>query len=172
MIDPPEPAPAKHPRRSIVPGIVLVLLGVFFLFTNYAGIELERVWPVFVIVPGLVFLVMAFVNRDNFGLIMPGTVLLSVGGVFLACEAYGWFMMASLWPVFILAPGVGFFLMFLFGKREQGFLIPAVILTAVGILFFLTESGYAHLWPLLLILIGVILLIRPRSAGDNPPQSR
>ena len=66
---------------------------------------------------------------------MPAAVLTIVGLLFLYCELDGWWRMQDLWPVFILAPGVGFILMFLFGSPDRGVLVPGTLLLVIGIVF-------------------------------------
>jgi hypothetical protein len=62
--------------------------------------------------------------------------------------------------------------MYLLGQREKGMLIPASILTGLGILFMLSKTGVMRYWPVILIIIGIILIIRyqikPRSTEDKP----
>ena len=78
--------------------------------------------------------------------------------------------MTYLWPVFIIGPGIGFFLMYLLGPKEKGMLIPASILTGLGILFMLSKSGIMRYWPILLIVLGIVLIVRYQMksrSGDN-----
>lgn len=67
--------------------------------------------------------------------------------------------METLWPVFILAPAVGFLAMYFGGAKEQGLLIPAGILSGVGVIFLFVTSGFGDYWPLFLILAGVLLIL-------------
>jgi hypothetical protein len=45
-------------RRKIIPGIILTTLGIIFLLNNYgfAQIDIGRLWPLFLIIPGLFML--------------------------------------------------------------------------------------------------------------------
>jgi hypothetical protein len=68
-----------------------------------------------------------------------------------------------LWPTFILGPGVGLLMMYLFGKRESGLLIPAFILIGLSAIFFVAFGPfryYSRYWPVLLILVGLFLLLK------------
>ncbi len=67
--------------------------------------------------------------------------------------------MRTLWPFFILAPGLGFVLMYLLGPKEQGLLIPGGILLAVGAFFLFGRTNLDYLWPFLLIAAGVSVLV-------------
>jgi len=158
-------------NRSPLPGILLIVLGVFFLFANIADVHLGSFWPVFVFGLGVAFIVMFLRDRKNYGVLMPGTILTVIGLLFLACTIYGWDQMERLWPFFVMAPGLGFVMMYLFGKRERGLLIPAGILTGLGLIFLLNVNESEYLWPGVLILVGVLFLIKwkkERPGGTTP----
>ncbi len=161
--------------RSPLPGILLIVLGVLFLIANIADVHLGSFWPVFVFGLGVSFIVMFLRDRKNYGVLMPGTILTVVGLLLLACTLYGWDQMERLWPFFVMAPGLGFIMMYLFGKRERGLLIPAGILTGLGLIFLLNVNESEYLWPGVLILVGILFLIkwkkeRPEGTTPEPPQ--
>jgi hypothetical protein len=161
--------------RSPLPGIMLIILGVLFLIANFANVHLDALWPVFVLGPGVAFIVMFFRDRNNYGVLMPGTILTIIGLLFFACTVYGWDQMEHLWPLFIMAPGLGFVMMYLFGKHERGLLIPAGILTGLGLVFLLDANESEYLWPGVLILVGLLFLVRwkkensPGTQAGTPP---
>lgn len=158
-------------QRSPLPGIILIALGVLFLIGNIADVHLGALWPVFVLGPGIAFFVMFARDRKTYGVLMPATILTVSGLLFFACTLYGWELMNRLWPLFLLAPGIGFVLLYLFGNREWGLLIPAAVLIVLGLVFLLDATESDYLWPALLILIGILLLFRwkkePRP-GEQP----
>jgi hypothetical protein len=96
---------------------------------------------------------------------MPATVLTVVGLMFFYCIFEGWFMMRTIWPFFIIAPGLGFLLMYVFGRKESALLIAGGILSAVGLIFLVGVMENEYLLPLILIVIGVILLLNTRRGG-------
>jgi hypothetical protein len=159
--------------RSAVPGIVLIVVGVLFLIANIADYSLESFWPVFVLGPGVAFIVMSFRDRANYGLLMPGTILTVVGLLFFACTMYGWGLMEHLWPLFIMGPGLGFVMMYLFGKHERGLLIPAGILIGLGLVFLLNINDSDYLWPAVLIFVGLLFLFRwkKEAVPGTPPDA-
>jgi hypothetical protein len=62
--------------------------------------------------------------------------------------------------------------MFLFGKRDRGVLVPAVILTVIGTIFLMGSIPVLkYIWPLILIGIGVLIITKPgrdaRPGGNN-----
>ena len=148
--------------RSIIPGILLILLGLFFFAVNFLNLDFTNLWPFMFLIPSAVFVVLYFRDRRQFGLLMPATIFFVYAALFLACQNRGWYLMERLWPVFILAPGLGLFVMYFFGRKETGFLIPATILTGLSIFFLLVMNGFPEYWPAILILVGLIILLRPK----------
>ena len=143
-------------------GLALVVLGLIFLFDNFGIIEFNfgQMWPVIVILVGAGFWIGFFRSRKDSGLILPGTILLVYGFLFWFCALYGWWYMENLWPGFLFGPGLGFILMYLFGEKETGFLIPGGIMLGLSIVFFLRFSPVLDYWPFILIAIGLYLIIK------------
>ncbi|MBN2424177.1 MAG: hypothetical protein JXR46_01510 [Calditrichaceae bacterium] len=141
-------------------GLILIFLGIVFLLENLSIIEFDflRVWPLFVILSGLGFWLGYLVNRQLITFIMPGTLLLIYGFLFFYCGIFGWDMMSYLWPVFLLGPGVGFFLIYLLGDKNKILLWPAGLLTVISFLFIFRYLEYLRYWPSLLIIGGIILI--------------
>ncbi len=159
----------KGGKPSIVPGLILICIGIVAVLNNFGAIFLdwEVIWTYFILLLGLIFWLGFIFDRSKDGLIMPGTVLLTYGIIFNLSARFGWANMDSLWPFFILGPAFGFYAMFLLGKRDRGILIPAVILTIVGSIFLLQSySIIRYVWPLVLVAIGVLLLMR-NNRGDG-----
>jgi hypothetical protein len=151
---------------DMIIGIGLVILGALFLSENigYIEFDFQDIWPVFVLLAGIGFGIGYFQDKKNYGLLMPASILTIYGLLFFYCSIEGWYIMSTLWPVFILGPGIGFFMMYLLGGREKGLLVPASILTVLGILFIIGHSDFWRYWPLVLIIIGIILIVRYYSS--------
>jgi hypothetical protein len=150
---------------------LLIIIGVLLLAANFGLFSLLRFWPLLVIAAGLVFFALWTVDRGNHGLLMPASVLVVIGVLCLYCELYGWWNMQDLWPVFILAPGVGFLLMYLLGHPDRGVLVPGAILMVIGIVFLSANRWAGRWWPVVLIAAGVLVLLRPRrdDRAQEPP---
>ncbi len=153
---------------------MLIALGLFFFAVNLLRIDFSNIWPLVLLVPVAIFLTMFYRDRRQYGLLMPATILTVYAALFFVCQNYDWDLMSRFWPTFILAPGLGLFVMYLFGKREPGLLIPAFILTGIAAIFLLMMNGFPDYWPAILILIGVIILLRPSvlshsSSSDKKP---
>lgn len=150
-------------QKPLLPGIILIILGIVFLLPRFLDIRMVHLWPLFVLGAGIAFFVAAFSSRSNYGMLMPASILTVFGLMFLYSSIEGWHAMRSLWPLFLVGPGLGFVLMYLFGKREQGLLVPGGILLGLGVFFLLGTTEYDYLWPLLLIAVGALLLFSSRG---------
>ncbi len=150
-------------KSNLIWGLFLILIGIVFLIGNLSQISMEILWPVFPLTVGLAFWIGYFYDRKNHGLLMPGSILIVVSLLFFYCNVFGWGRMETLWPVFIMAPAVGFVAMYFGGERDQGLLIPAGILFGTGILFLIISSGFGDYWPVLLIIAGLWLIISQMS---------
>lgn len=158
-----------HNQGPLLPGIILVSVGAAFLLAELNIIKSEMIWPMFILAPGLGFLIMYFYNenrRANAGLLIPGMITSLIGAFFFYLNATDWKNMEFLWPVFPMIVGVSF-LAFYFGggrqKKDQGILIPAGILLGVGILFVIFARFSYKFWPVILIVLGLIMLVNTRK---------
>ncbi|MCZ6776343.1 MAG: hypothetical protein O7D34_07800 [Ignavibacteria bacterium] len=149
-------------NRSLLPGIILIVLGIIFFLPNVTDLRGRELWPTFVLALGVVFYFLFLADRARYGLLMPATILTVTGLMFFYCVFEGWYIMRDIWPLFIVAPGLGFLLMYFFGKKEQGLLIPGGILIAVGLFFLGGITEYEYLWPIVLIAVGIALLFNAK----------
>jgi hypothetical protein len=158
--------------HSVMPGLILIVLGVLIILHSSGNLHINwgYLWIYIIILMGLLFWLGFLFDRGNVGLLMPGSVLLTIGLVFAYAEHTHWSVMGELWPFFILAPAFGFYAMFLFGEHERGLLVPAGILTVIGVIFFLQSLNYSvrYAWAIGFIVIGVLLLLRgARGRADE-----
>jgi hypothetical protein len=175
------PAMAATPSRpgnsSLAVGIVLVVVGVFFLLIRLLDVDLSSYgWPLYVIIPGLTLLVVGFVSLGS-GALIPGGIV-TVTGLILAYQSVSndWASWAYAWA--LVAPGgvgLGIFLQGLrvrnssLTRQGRALMFWAVLIFLIGFVFFesvLHISGYDYgkvgqaALPALLIIIGVTLLVR------------
>jgi hypothetical protein len=159
-------------RGALIPGALLVLLGAWLLAQNLdvrlPG--LDTLWPAFPLVFGLAFLMQFFLGgRREEGLVFVGVAAALVGAFFFAFTLgrLRWGEMDRWWPVFVLIGGVAFVAQWLVNPRNRGLLVPATIAVVVGGVGLLLTLGLAsqalveqvtQLWPLALILAGLMLL--------------
>ena len=158
-------------NKSVITGVVLIVIGVVFLLPNFTVLELRELWPVLMLAPGVLFFFGYAADRKSYGLLMPGAVLTTYGLLFLYCTTAGWHMLRDLWPFYLIGPGIGFFLMYYLGRKETGLLIPGSILTLLGAIFLLRSTEYVDLWPLVIIVAGLILIFKSRKIKTSPLSS-
>jgi hypothetical protein len=157
-------------KRQIMPGLILIIVGLIFLLENFEIIEFDwgKVWTWMLILIGVAFWFGFLSDRRKIGLIMPGTVLLTIGIIFNLHVNFRWADMDNLWPFFILAPAFGFFAMYLLGKRDRGLLVPAMVLTIIGTVFLMTTiPGLIFVVAILLIGAGVMIIMSSDKKGPS-----
>jgi hypothetical protein len=150
-------------NKSVITGVALITIGIIFLLPNFTDLTLRELWPVLMLGPGILFFVGYLSDRKSYGLLMPGSILTTYGLLFFYCTIAGWYWMRDLWPFYLIGPGVGFFLMYYFGKKERGLLVPGTILTLLGMIFLLRATEYEDYWPVVIIAAGVLLLLKGKE---------
>jgi len=145
-------------KPNLYLGIFLIITGLFILLIQNSHFTWGYSWPLIVIAAGLLFFIGFFINKENYGLLMPGSILLIIGILFLYFTQMGWYHIEDLWPTFILAPGVGFFMMCFFGSKKNKLWIPGTILVLLAIIFYAQFCYYFRYWPVILILLGLYLI--------------
>jgi len=163
----------KQVHSNYILGLFLILLGVFILIIQSDYFHWDNFWPYILIISGTLFFLGFIVNRNNFGLLMPGSILLIIGVLFLYLNSGNWYRMEELWPTFILAPGIGFLFMFLFGPKGNALWIPCFILVTIALLFYARFWCILRYWPVALILIGLYIILsglwgKDSKSSDNP----
>lgn len=176
---PPSP-PAGRNGAGIALGVVLVVVGLFYLLVQVAAVDLSSFgWPLFVIIPGVTLLIVGFVSLGT-GAAIPGGILTMVGLVLAYQNSTGhWTSWAYAWA--LVAPGGVGLGLFLQGLRERNgnlirqgrsLMFIAVLIFMVGFVFFesiLNISGINDqpvvkaALPALFIVIGILLLARSIS---------
>jgi len=171
------PPPARRGGSGIALGVVLVVVGAFYLVVQLAGVDLSSFgWPLFIIIPGLTLLIVGFVSLGT-GAAIPGGILTMVGLVLAYQNSTGyWTSWAYAWA--LVAPGGVGLGLFLQGLRERNgsllkqgrsLMFIAALIFMVGFVFFesiLNISGINDqplvkaALPALFIVIGILLLGR------------
>jgi len=159
-----------------IAGVILMGLGGLFLFAQLLGGTFwSYFWPYLIIIAGLTFLgAMVYIGHGAGGLAIPGTVITTIGVILFFQNLLGlWRSWAYAWTMILIAVGVGMYLMGVWnysdrakrvGKNLAG--LGAVLLVLFGTFFGLGFSflgfGFAArvIWPVTLIVIGAILVMR------------
>ena len=167
-------------------GVVLVVLGLGLLALQYLDFDLGRYgWPLFVIVPGLVLLVIGLVGRGTSGMIIGGSVVTSVGLVLLYQNTTNhWESWAYAWA--LVGPAAGGVGMAVAGLRTgDGAAVRngtwqalgGLGIFVAGFIFFEEIIGISGRqvplpdWSLaaLVIGIGIVLVIRAMVTREETP---
>jgi hypothetical protein len=155
-------------RENLVWGVILILLGLGFLvFQFFPDLFGGFSWPWILLIIGGVFFIAALVGRIG-GLMIPGTILLGLGGIFLYQTQTGnWESWAYIWSLIPGFVGLGMLLGGLFDRelaQARGaaliMMVISLILFAVFGGFFGLEPGILRYWPIILILFGLWVLIK------------
>jgi hypothetical protein len=171
-------------RLSILVGIGCVLVGCLGLFATQlaplVGLDLWRwgpwrLWPLFVIGPGLGLVVVALVARRRgwATLFIPGLPILVTGSILMMGSLFNyWSIWTWLWPAEVLALALGFLLAAL-RMRSVWLAVPGIIVGLNGVVFqFCAITGlwesWAVLWAVEPLAVGLALLVAgavKRSGG-------
>jgi hypothetical protein len=152
-------------------GLLLLFIGAMLILSNFGVIEIvwDNLWPLFLLIPGIVFELSYFIYRKDAGLLVPGGILITYGLLFLVNVNYGWHLMDNLWPIFPLGVAIGLFQLYLFGEREKGLLIPIGILGAISLFFLINNLvfiDFGLLAGILLVLIGIWIIFKKAKSSE------
>lgn len=164
-------------RGSFTLGFLLILLGAWFLAVQFIpeiGDWMEQIadWPVWVIGPGLIFILAGLIS-GVFELMIPGSIISGIGLILYYQNATGDYQSWSYaWALIIVFVGIGVFLANLFkGKVGKAFeeggppIMTGLIMFLIFGSIFRATFGQSPLlgdyWPVLLMAVGLWLLIRP-----------
>lgn len=101
----------RRQSSQITGGIILIVIGVIFLSQRVwalDGVRMDRLWPLFLIVPGMIRLLFPGEGRGS------GFMLIFVGSLLLL-HTYDILPMQKSWPLFIVLAGVSM----LFGRSHR-----------------------------------------------------
>ena len=108
----------KQDKGAVFFGTFLVLLGLFFFLRNFDIIPyyyMREVWPIFLIILGLSFVSVFITKPYDWGVLIPGGILLFLGIVFLLRKLHIIYLdigdiIADYWPVILIIIGGGIIL--------------------------------------------------------------
>lgn len=160
-------------KRNIFLGTALILIGSLLFANQFWGFDfftMKYFWPLFILIPGLVFEAGFFMSGRNAGLLVPGGILTTIGLLFFFEVFTHWNFAEYTWPIYIFSVVVGLAQLYIFGSRQRGLLVPIFILTLIAavslfMMIFgriLTWLNYSTIIPIILVLAGVYIL-----AGKN-----
>jgi len=174
--------PPRYPNKLLVAGVVTGIGGSLLLLWNFGYLpQPGRLWPVGLILVGLVFLYLAWPKGRSDRWLIPGMVF-TLGGIVLLLmnTVLAGQNIARIWPAFMLVTGIS---LVPYGFRRKGgartaIVIPALFICCLSIVFFPfavnhTAGGFAAFvrqwWPMIFVILGLLLVVsfftmrRPRS---------
>lgn len=172
-------------RSNNLGAYILIALGVLFLGAQVFNFDFGRIfdisWPLFIIIPGVIFLVIAFTGDHRAaGFAIPGAIITGTGLILWYQDTFDrwetWAYVWTLYPVFVGA-GIAFM-----GARNhnpqqiktgRGFvtfgLIGFVVAAAFFELLIFGDNAAVGRWlvPGLLIVAGAYMLFFRRSSSAS-----
>ncbi|MDB5052294.1 MAG: hypothetical protein JWM44_344 [Bacilli bacterium] len=152
-------------------GFVLIVIALVLLFGKLGvfGFLGYMLWPIFVLLPGLLFHFLFFGRVLPSGVLVPGGILVTYSILFFYCNIFGWGSMKYLWPGFIFGVAVGLYELHIFNRNSpRGTFTAAFILAIISIVFFVIALLYAVniiFIALVLIAIGLIMMLKRRRTS-------
>jgi hypothetical protein len=164
----------RHYRRSnLTVGLILILIGAWFLaiqvFPNLrVWFNISFSWPLIIIGVGVLLLLIGLLAGEP-GMAVPACIVGGIGGLLYYQNLTGrWESWAYAWTLIPGFAGVGVILSGLLGnrpKRSLGDGLNLIVISLVLFLIFATFLGGPNLlgpfWPVLIILLGLWLIVRP-----------
>jgi uncharacterized membrane protein HdeD (DUF308 family) len=150
----------RSSKANLFTGITLIILGIVFALIQYSNLRWDNFWPLILVAGGILFFTRFLMDRSNYSSLMPGSILLIIGILFFYLTLTSWSKMEYLWPTFILAPGIGFLLIYIFNPEKNNSWVAAVILILLAIVFYAQFFTKSEIWPIFLIIIGLYLIIK------------
>lgn len=154
-------------KKNYLWGVFLIAVGILLLLDriyNFDILAADNLWPIFVLIPGLVFEISYFSSGRNPGLLVPGGILTTIGLLFFFESFTNWSFAEYTWPVYPLSVAIGLFQLYLFSGRPSGLLIPVFILTAVSIVSFVSMVmavfDFTLIFAALAIILGIYILYK------------
>ncbi len=170
----------KNNRGTIIVGIFLVLLG-GWLLAQQMGVRVPsftQLWPGVLILAGAGLLI-SFIQDRQPDQIFWGVAALLLGGFFFlfTLGLFNWQSdMARYWPVFLIIFSIASVFQWFTNPARRGYLAQAGLALLIGLFFlaynfnlfsrFLAQQ-ILQLWPLLVILAGLVVVARALRRADN-----
>jgi predicted membrane protein len=150
-------------------GLILIVLSVVLLLGKLGVIGFlgHLFWPIFVLLPGLLFHILYFSRVLPAGVLVPGGMLVTYSILFFYCNVFGWSSMAYLWPGFIFGVAVGLYELNIFQRsNSRGAFTAAFVLAIISFVFFAIAFLFTvgiYFIAAALIGIGLIMMVKRRK---------
>jgi hypothetical protein len=163
-------------RASLIVGVLLIVAGALFFLGRLLGVSnIGSLWPLLIVLLGGAFFIGMFLGgKGTAGLAIPASIITMIGLILLV---QNWFQVyqtwAYAWTLIVTAVGIGIGIAGTYGDNAEmrrsgwGLARLGLLLFVVFGAFFefifhfsgVSERGGQFLWPVLLMLVGIILFI-------------
>jgi hypothetical protein len=160
-------------KTSIVGGIILILLGLLFLASELLPEYFQFWdWPFIIIGLGVVFFIWAIISGTG-GLAVPGAILSGIGGIFYYQNMSGdWASWSFIWALIPAFVGIGVIIGGIIDRNYKEAISGGLTLIIISAILFFAfgsflglDSDLTQYWPVLLIALGLISLVRALFGG-------
>lgn len=167
-------------KSNKMAGLLLIIFGAMYLalqILGQMGIVLFNIWdfwPLITITLGLMFEALYFSNRRNFGFLIPGGILTTIGLLHLFETVTNWQFSAYTWPLYVFAVFVGFFQVYIATKEQWAFIVSLIFFCiTVGLSFIplgiiIGKIGIDIVFSILIVGLGLILLFGSQKKKRQP----
>jgi hypothetical protein len=165
----------RKTRSPLAAGLILIVLGVFFLVIRIVPSLTDALsWPFIVIGMGIVFMAIALVANSP-GLAVPACILGGIGGILAWQNAAGaWWTWSYVWALIPGFVGVGIIVSGLLEGRLLKAVLDGMWPILIGLLLFFVFGSFfgglpwfGSLWGFGLIAVGILILLRPLARGGR-----
>ncbi len=169
----------RSQRSSLAVGVILVLLGVYFILANMVPqfnqwLNISYSWPTIILAVGSGLLVLGLIVGAP-DMAVPAVIVGGIGGILYYQNITGnWGSWAYMWALIPGFSGIGMILAHVLGARDRYSLGSALDTIGTSLVMFIifgaffgAFKAFGDYWPLLLVgagvLIGLRTLLRPRK---------
>lgn len=168
MFKTPETRTTVKQNWMLAAGLVLVIIGIFFMVQNATNTFAIR--PVLLLSAGAIFLALAIALVKNSFFFYFGIFFLLNGIVFFVADTdLSPYTIRQLWPFLVIAAGMSLWPAGLYKLKRirTVYLFPSIALIALGVTFMLFSLKiiktkfivvFARYWPVLMIAAGIALV--------------
>lgn len=153
-------------KNGLIFGIILILVGaVLIALQMFPNLGDWVEWPMFIIAIGVIFLIASIVS-GNGDLAIPGFINAGIGGILYYQNAVGdWDSWSYIWTLIPGFIGLGILASNLINRDpvERSGVTLTLLSAAAFAFFYLGERfqvGWDVLWPIALVVLGVLIVVR------------
>lgn len=169
------------PNTRVLFGLLILFLGIILLLQQFgAPINVDDFWPIFLLIPGLFLWGLYYTKRDNYGVLIPATILLVYSFYFFLNESTDYKYAGETSFLFTFGVALGLYAAYsASAAKPNGLKIASYILAAISAMTLLSTIGNGIWWPVVLIVIALFMLFKQdksekpnnQSNPDNTPPS-